>query len=187
MTQETQRDKALRGEWFMQGDPVLKEERDRARQLCWELNQCSPADETTRQNILRQLIGNIRGSITIHSPFYCDYGTYITTGDRFFANYNCKILDGGQVIFGDAVRIGPDCTFSTVSHAMEPQPRRDGWQIYKPITVGDNVWFGSGVHVLPGVTIGSDSVIGAGSVVTRDIPAGVFAAGDPCRVVKALE
>jgi len=187
MTQETQRDKALRGEWFVQGDPVLREERDRARLLCWELNQTSPADENQRQEILHQLIGTIQGSITIHSPFYCDYGSHITTGDRFFANFNCKILDGGEVTFGDAVRIGPDCTFSTVSHAMNPSQRCDGWQIYRPITIGDNVWFGSGVHVLPGVTIGSDSVIGAGSVVTRDIPAGVFAAGNPCRVIKTLE
>ena len=187
MTQETQRDKALRGEWFIQGDPTLKAERDRAKALCWELNQTSPADEDRRSEILRQLIGSVRGSFTINSPFYCDYGSYITIGDRFFANYNCKILDGGPVVFGDGVRIGPDCTFSTPHHPMDPQKRRDGWQILKGIHVGDNVWFGSGVTVLPGVSIGSDSVIGAGSVVTRDIPSGVFAAGNPCRVIKKID
>ena len=182
----TEREKAMRGEWFIQGDPTLKAERDRAKVLCWELNQCSPAEEEKRQDLLRQLIGTVKGSFTINSPFYCDYGTYITIGDRFFANYNCKILDGGPVIFGDNVRIAPDCTFSTPSHAMDPDLRREGYQIFKPIHVGDNVWFGSGVHVLPGVTIGENSVIGAGSVVTRDIPAGVFAAGNPCRVVRDL-
>lgn len=187
MVQETQKDKAMRGEWFVQGDPDLKAERDRAKMLCWELNQCSPAAEDRRQEILQQLIGRAHGSFTINSPFYCDYGSHITIGDRFFANYNCKILDGGEVTFGDAVRIGPDCTFSTVTHAMDPQQRRDGWQIFKPITVGDNVWFGACVLVMGGVTIGSDSVIGAGSVVTRDIPAGVFAAGNPCRVIKSLD
>jgi len=185
--QEPQREKAMRGEWFVQGDPTLKEERDRAKELCWELNQCRPSDTEAREAILRQLIGTIRGSFTINSPFYCDYGTYITIGDRFFANYNCKILDGGPVTFGDNVRIGPDCTFSTPSHAMDPAKRRDGWQIFKGITVGDNVWFGSGVQVLPGVTIGACSVIGAGSVVTRDIPEGVFAAGNPCRAIRNLD
>lgn len=187
MVQETQKEKAMRGEWFVQGDPDLKAERDQAKMLCWELNQTSPAEEDRRQEILQQLIGTAHGSFTINSPFYCDYGSHITIGDRFFANYNCKILDGGEVTFGDAVRIGPDCTFSTVTHAMDPQQRRDGWQIFKPITVGDNVWFGAGVLVMGGVTIGSDSVIGAGSVVTRDIPAGVFAAGNPCRVIKSLD
>lgn len=186
MTQETQREKAMRGEWFVQGDPVLKAERDRAKVLCWELNQTSPADESRRQEILQQLIGNIKGSFTVNSPFYCDYGSYITLGDRFFANYNCKILDGGPVVFGDAVRIGPDCTFATPVHAMDPELRKAGHQIFKPITVGDNVWFGAGVLVMAGVSIGADSVIGAGSVVTRDIPAGVFAAGNPCRVIRQL-
>ncbi len=187
MKQEPQYDKAIRGEWFIQGDPQLKAERDRAKVLCWELNRISPADEPKRQDLLRQLIGTVKGSFTINSPFYCDYGIRITIGDRFFANYNCKILDGGEVVFGDNVRIGPDCTFSTPHHPVDPQKRLEGWQIHKPIHVGDNVWFGSGVNVLPGVTIGSNTVIGAGSVVTRDIPAGVFAAGNPCRVIKKVE
>lgn len=186
MVQETQKEKAMRGEWFVQGDPDLKAERDRAKMLCWELNQTSPAEENRRQEILQQLIGTANGSFTINSPFYCDYGSHITLGDRFFANYNCKILDGGEVTFGDNVRIGPDCTFTTPVHAMDPEKRRDGWQIFKPITVGSDVWFGAGVLVMGGITIGEGSVIGAGSVVTRDIPAGVFAAGNPCRVIKSL-
>lgn len=187
MTQETQRDKALRGEWFIQGDPTLKAERDRAKMLCWELNRLSPAEEDRRREILSQLIGTAKGSFTINSPFYCDYGSHITIGDRFFANYDCKILDGGEVLFGDDVRIGPGCIFTTPNHAMDPEDRKGGLQIFRGITVGDNVWFGAGVTVNPGVSIGSDSVIGAGSVVTRDIPSGVFAAGNPCRVIKPLK
>jgi acetyltransferase-like isoleucine patch superfamily enzyme len=183
----TELEKAFSGEWFKAGNPVLKQEREKARALCYQLNQCNPSDRGTRSAILAQLIGSARGSFEIFSPFYCDYGKYITLGDRFFANYTCTILDGAAVTFGDDVRIGPNCTFCTINHAMEPQRRNEGYQIFKPITVGNNVWFGAGVIVLPGVTIGDNTVIGAGSVVTRDIPAGVFAAGNPCRVIRSVE
>ena len=182
----TKREKALRGEVFRAGDPVLRQERERARELCWRLNQCDPADQAARAEIIRELIGTIRGEFDIISPFYCDYGKRITIGHRFFANYNCKIVDGGDVIFGDDVRIGPDCTFCTPNHMMDPRMRKEGYMVYGPIHVGNNVWFGAGVTVLPGVIIGDDSVIGAGSVVTRDIPAGVFAAGNPCKVIRTL-
>lgn len=171
---------------FQTGDPTLKAERDRAKELCYDLNLCRPTDEAARKAILDRLIGTIRGSYTIYSPFYCDYGTYITIGDRFFANYDCKILDGGKVTFGDDVRIGPNCCFVTPNHAPDPAMRKAGYQIFQPITVGNNVWFGAGVTVMPGVTIGDDSIIGGGSVVTGDIPAGVLAAGNPCRVIRLL-
>lgn len=183
----TERDKALNGEWFRAGDPVLRQERERARQLCHQLNQCDPTDKAARAAILRTLIGSVSGEFEILSPFYCDYGSRISIGDRFFANYGCTILDGAEVVFGDDVRIGPNCTFCTPNHAMQPQLRKEGFQIFKPIKVGSNVWFGAGVLVLPGVTIGENSVIGAGSVVTKDIPSGVFAAGNPCKVIKTLE
>lgn len=182
----TQREKALRGETFKAGDPVLRQERDRAKELCFQLNQCVHTDTEKRTKILKELIGTIHGSFDIISPFYCDYGRYITIGDRFFANYNCKILDGGRVTFGDDVRIGPDCTFCTPNHELDPALRKEGYMIYKPITVGNNVWFGSGVLVLPGVTVGDNSVIAAGSVVTKDIPANVLAAGNPCKVIREL-
>lgn len=182
----TEREKAMAGYLFRAGDPVLKAARDRAKELCYDLNGCRPTDEEGRKAILDRLIGSIGGSYTIFSPFHCDYGTYISIGDRFFANYDCKILDGGRVTFGDDVRIGPNCCFVTPNHAPDPQMRKEGWQIFLPITVGDNVWFGAGVTVMPGVTIGRDSIIGGGSVVTRDIPAGVLAAGNPCRVIRPL-
>lgn len=160
----TEREKALAGYLFMSGDPTLREERDRAKDLCYELNLCRPSEWEKRNEILQSLIGTIKGNFNIYSPFYCDYGKYITIGKNFFANYDCKIIDGARVTFGDDVRVGPNCCFVTPNHAPDPQMRREGYQIYQPITVGNNVWFGAGVTVLPGVTIGDDVVIGAGSV-----------------------
>ena len=183
----TEREKALAGYLFIAGEPSLKEARAVAKDLCYEFNMCRPSDQKTREAILRRLIGNIKGTFTIMTPFYCDYGTYITIGNNFFANYDCKIIDGAAVTFGDDVRIGPNCCFATVNHAPDPQMRKEGYLIYQPITVGSNVWFGAGVTVLPGITIGDDTIIGAGSVVTRDIPAGVFAAGNPCKVIRQLQ
>lgn len=180
----TEREKALAGYLFMSGVPSLKEERDRAKALCYDLNHCRPSEEDKRQAILRELIGDIKGSFYIASPFHCDYGKHITIGDHFFANYDCKIIDGAKVTFGDDVRIGPNCCFATPNHAIDPQMRREGYEILQPITVGNNVWFGAGAIVNPGVTIGDDVIIGAGSVVTKDIPSGVFAAGNPCKVIR---
>lgn len=180
----TELEKAMAGYVFLSGNPTLREQRERAQDLCHELNLCRPSDREKRDGILRSLIGNIKGNFTINSPFYCDYGRFITIGENFFANYDCKIIDGGTVTFGDNVRIGPNCCFATPNHAFDPQMRKEGYQIYQPITVGNNVWFGAGVTVLPGVTIGNDCIIGAGSVVTRDIPAGVLAAGNPCMVIR---
>ena len=180
----TELEKAMAGYLFMSGNPALREERERAKDLCYDLNMCRPSDHAKRDAILRQLIGNIKGDFTIISPFYCDYGRFITIGHNFFANYDCKIIDGGTVTFGDNVRIGPNCCFATPNHAFDPQMRQEGYQIYQSITVGNNVWFGAGATVLPGVAIGDDVIIGAGSVVTRDIPSGVLAAGNPCKVIR---
>lgn len=179
-------EKARSGKVFRQGDPKLAAERKRAKDLCFRFNQTIPSDEAQKEEIIRELIGNIKGDFGINAPFLCDYGKYITIGERFFANYNCKILDGADVIFGDDVRIGPDCSFITPNHVMEPETRREGYEIFKPIRVGNNVWIGANVTVLPGVTIGDNSVIAAGSVVNRDIPQNVLAAGVPCRVKKSL-
>ena len=181
-----ERDKALAGYLFRQGDPDLAAERKRAQELCFRFNQTNPSDTEAKDSIIRQLIGTIKGKYGINAPFYCDYGSHITFGNNFFANYNCKILDGAEVVFGDDVRIGPDCSFLTPNHAPDPEMRRQGYEIFQPITVGDNVWFGANVTVLPGVSIGCDSIIAAGSVVSRDIPAGVLAAGVPCRVIRKL-
>ena len=180
----TEREKALAGLQFIRGDKDLKKQRDTAELLCFEYNTISPADTEKREKILSQLIGSKGPGCYIKSPFICEYGSYITVGENFFANYNCKLLDGGPITFGDNVLIGPDCTFVTATHPTNAARRLAGWQQFRPITVGSNVWFGAGVTVCPGVTIGDNCTIGAGSVVTQDIPAGTVAAGNPCRPIR---
>ena len=139
-----------------------------------------------KQQILYQLIKNAKEGCYIKSPFICEYGDYISLGRNFFANYNCKLMDGGKIIFGDDVLVGPDCTFVTAVPPTDPEKRRAGYQIFKSILVGNNVWFGAGFIVCPGVTIGDNCVIGAGSVVVKDIPANCVAVGNPCKVIREI-
>ena len=158
----------------------------RCADLCWEFNRCRPSDTARQRELLGNIIGRIQGEAIVTPPFYCDYGSNIVLGDHFYANHNCVILDGAKVTFGSYVFIGPNCVFATAGHPLDSCQRNQGLEFARPITVGDNVWFGAGVIVLPGVTIGSDSVIAAGSVVSRDIPSGVIAAGNPCRVLREI-
>lgn len=182
----TEKEKALAGLEFMRGGKELKEQRDAAEALCFRLNNIPPGDAEAREAILRTLIPDRAEGCYIKSPFICEYGTYISLGRNFFANYNCKLMDGGKITFGDDVQVGPDCTFVTAVHPVDPQRRLEGYMQFLPITVGSNVWFGAGVLVCPGVTIGDNCVIGAGSVVVKDIPANTVAAGNPCRVIREL-
>lgn len=182
----TEKEKALAGLEFIRGSEELKLQRERAEALCFRLNSTPPEDREQRDEILRQLIGDAKEGCCIKTPFFCDYGAYISLGRNFFANYNCKLVDGGKITFGDDVLVGPDCTFVTASHSIDPEKRLKGYMEYKPISVGSNVWFGAGVLVCPGVTIGDNCVIGAGSVVTKDIPANCVAAGNPCRVIRTV-
>lgn len=179
-------EKALNGYVFKMGGRELAEMRERARDLCFDYNNLRPSDTAGRRQIMNRLLGATDGSFSVISPFYCDYGCFIRIGKDFFANYNCKILDGGPVVFGDNVLIGPDCTFATPSHMLDPAQRLEKLEVFLPISVGSNVWFSANVTVLGGVTIGDNSVIAAGSVVTRDIPAGCLAMGTPCRAVREL-
>lgn len=182
----TEKEKAMLGLEFRQGDPELRQRRELAETLCFAYNSLPPENREKKQQILAELIRDRQEGCCIKSPFLCEYGEYISLGRNFFANYNCKLMDGGRITFGDDVRIGPDCTFVTVDHPLEPERRRAGYQIFKPITVGNNVWFGAGVTVCPGVTIGDNCVIGAGSVVVKDIPANTLAVGTPCKVIRQL-
>ena len=182
----TEKEKALLGLEFKKGGKELRAERDRAEALCFRLNQTPPEDTEKREEIRRALIPDAGEGCYIKSPFLCEYGTYITLGRNFFANYNCKLIDGGKITFGDDVLLGPDCTFVTPEHPVDPERRLAGYLTYKPITVGNNVWFGAGVTVCPGVTIGDNCVIGAGSVVVKDIPANSVAVGNPCRVIRKV-
>ena len=158
----------------------------RCEDLCYELNMCKPSEIEKRNCIIRNIIGKIEGDFYIMSPFYCDFGFNITIGKNFYSNYNCVVLDGTKVSFGDNVFIAPNCVFSTAGHPLDAEQRNAGLEIALPITVGDNVWIGENVTVLPGVTIGNNTVIGAGSVVNKDIPAGVVAVGNPCKVVRQI-
>lgn len=167
-------------------EPELLAMREKCADLCYEFNMCRPSNTEKQKELIRKIIGQIKGNITITAPFYCDYGSNISVGNNFYTNHNVTILDAAKVIFGDNVFIAPDCVFSTAGHPLDVEQRNRGLEIALPITVGDNVWIGTHVSVLPGVTIGSNSVIGAGSVVSRDIPDGVVAAGNPCKVIRSI-
>ncbi len=167
-------------------DETLLAARRRCKDICYEYNLLRPSEEDKQRELMCRLLGKTGRNFQILAPFWCDYGSNITIGENFFANHNCVILDGGKVTFGSNVFIGPNCGFYTAGHPLDAARRNRGLEYARPITVGDNVWFGAGVSVLPGVTIGSNTVIGAGSVVNRDIPAGVVAVGNPCRVVRTI-
>jgi len=167
-------------------DASLIEERTSAKDICYAYNQLLPSNTNERKVLIKKLIGKPRKNFLIEQPFWCDYGYNIEFGDNFYANHNCVILDGAKVTFGDNVFIAPNCSFYTAGHPLDVEQRNQGLEYAYPITVGSNVWFGGNTIVLPGVTIGDNTVIGAGSVVTRDIPEGVIAAGNPCRVIRAI-
>ena len=167
-------------------DTELIAERTAAKELCFELNNLRPSMVAERDEIVRRLLGQVGKNCCIESPFHCDYGYNIVAGDNFYMNAGCIILDGARVTFGDNVFVAPHCGFYTAGHPLDHERRNAGLEYALPITIGNNVWIGAQVCVLPGVTIGDDSVIGAGSVVTKDIPAGVLAAGNPCRVIREI-
>lgn len=156
------------------------------KEKCDNYNKLPITDLETKAKLLDEIIGTHKENMTILSPFWCDYGYNIELGENFFANHNLVILDGAKVRFGDNCFIAPNCSFYTAGHPVSVSERNEGLEYASPITVGNNVWIGGGVTVLPGVTIGDNVVIGAGSVVTRDIPSGVIAMGNPCRAYREL-
>lgn len=167
-------------------DQELIQKRLICKDLCFAYNQLKPSQEQQQIALMKQILGKTGEDFCITAPFWCDYGQNIEIGEQFYANHNCIILDGAKVRFGNHVFIAPNCIFSTAGHPLDTEQRNQGLEYAYPITVGDNVWFGAGVTVLPGVTIGSNSVIGAGSIVNRDIPSGVIAVGNPCRVLREI-
>ena len=168
-------------------DEELGREMEKGQDQCFSYNQIPPSRKKEREEMMRKFLGGTGESFEIRSPFWCDYGYNITVGEKFFSNYNCVILDAAPVTFGDNVFIAPDCGFYAATHPVDKGRRNQGLEYAYPITVGHDVWFGAGVQVMPGVTIGSNVVIGAGSVVTRDIPDNVVAVGNPCRVIRTIE
>jgi maltose O-acetyltransferase len=181
----TERQKMLAGELYDALDPELTSARERARDLCQTLNATRERDQDERRRILTQLFGKGGESVWMQPPFFCDYGSNIELGERVFFNFNCLVLDVCRVRIGDFTMFGPAVQIYTPLHPLNAELRRR--QEYgKPVEIGSDVWVGGGAVILPGVRIGSRAVIGAGSIVTRDVPDNVFAAGNPCRVIREI-
>lgn len=182
---KSERQKMLDGELYNAMDVELVAMRLRARQLLSTYNQLLAGSSEKKNNVLQQLLG-MCSTCDIQPPFYCDYGSNIYIGENFFMNFNCIILDCAQVTIGKNVQIGPSVQIYTAYHPLIAEERIKGPELASPITIEDNVWIGGGAIICPGVTIGANSTIGAGSVVTRNIPPNVFAAGNPCRIIREL-
>ena len=183
----TEKEKMLAGELYDAQDPQLVAERRRARDLLHALNASRDGQRELRLDVIRRLFGAAGEGAWIEPPFFCDYGSNIRLGDRVFFNFNCVVLDVAAVDIGSDVMFGPAVQVYTATHPLGAHERRKGLESAKPVTIHSDVWVGGGAILLPGVTIGARSVIGAGSVVTKDVPEGVFAAGNPCRVIRPLE
>jgi maltose O-acetyltransferase len=179
------RQKMLAGELYDPLDPELVAARDRARDLCQALNATRPAEHDERRRILRALFGAGGDTAWIEPPFFCDYGSNIELGERVFFNFNCVVLDVCPVRIGSFSLFGPAVQIYTPLHPFNAELRRRE-EFGKPVEIASDVWVGGGAIILAGVRIGARAVIGAGSVVTRDIPEGVFAAGNPCRVIRDI-
>lgn len=182
----TEKQKMLAGLLYFSEEDELLKERQEAKQLCFELNNLPPQETKTKEEILKKLLKHKGQGVTVELPFRCDYGYNISIGDDTFINYNCTVLDCCEVTIGKNVLIGPNCGIYAATHPTDKKLRLDKLEFAKPITVCDNVWIGGSVVILAGVTIGQNSVIGAGSVVTKDIPPDSIAVGNPCKVIKKI-
>ncbi len=183
---ETAKEKMIAGKLFRDEDASLFKERQHCKVILQQYNQMDPIRVKARNSLLKSILGKTEGKFFIEPPFRCDYGYNIELGENFYANFNLTILDGAKVSFGKNVLIGPNVSLFTASHPIDPIARAAGWEYSKPISIGDNVWIGGHTVINPGVSIGENSVIGSGSVVTRDIPANVVAVGNPCRILREI-
>lgn len=181
------RERMLAGDPYIADDPEIAERSAAALDLMAAYNATSVRQRPLRRRLLEQLLGSVGEGTEIRPPFYVDYGAHITIGARCFANFGLVALDVAPITLGDDVQIGPNVQLLTPTHPVEPEPRRQKWEAAKPIKIGNNVWLGGGAIVLPGVTIGDNTVVGAGSVVTRDLPANVIAVGNPARVIRSID
>jgi maltose O-acetyltransferase len=177
----------LAGDMYDASDPLLVRERQRARDLCKSFNDSHASEHDLRQGIFRKLFGRMGHALWIEPPFHCDYGANISIGSQVYFNFNCVVLDPAPVHIGSHVLFGPAVQLCTAAHPIYASERRTGLEFARPIEIGSDVWVGAGAIVCPGVRIGPRSVIGAGSVVTRDIPSGALASGNPCRVVRQID
>ncbi len=182
----TEKEKARAGQLYFSGEEQLTKERAACKDLCFAYNRTLPSKLEERDKLMRRILGKAGKELLIEPVFWCDYGYNIEVGDNFYMNHGGVILDCAPVVFGDYVFVGPNCGFYTAGHPLDVDRRNQYLEFAKPIIVGNNVWIGGGVRVMPGVTIGDNTVIAGGSVVTKDIPSGVVAAGNPCRVMREI-
>jgi maltose O-acetyltransferase len=182
----TEREKMMAGEPYVAADPELGEMTLRAQALLHAFNSSHPSAAGERREVIRKLFGAVGSGFDVRPPFFCDYGSNIFAGERLFINYDCVILDCNVVRLGNDVLLGPKVQIYTAHHPLEPEVRRTLVEMASPVRIDDDVWVGGGAIICPGVRVGAGSTVGAGSVVTRDVPARVFAAGNPCRVIREL-
>lgn len=183
----TEKEKSHAGLLYQPNVHELIEERNLKTQKLYEYNNINPLNTEEREKIIRDLLGKVGKNCIIEQPFFCTYGYNISVGDNFFLNTNCKLMDAGKINIGDNVFIAPNVCLVTEEHAMNVEERIQGLEYAHPVNIGNNVWICTGVIVLPGVTIGDNCVIGAGSVVTKDIPPNSLAVGNPCKVIRSLK
>jgi len=184
---KTEKEKMLAGELYDPLDKELSADRLKARLLLKGLNDTREDEPADRARILKELLPDAGAGLWLQPPFYCDYGSNIKIGDKVFFNFNCVVLDIATITIGSRTLFGPNVQIYAAMHPMDHNERASGLEYGKPVSIGDDVWIGGSAIICPGVTIGDRAVIGAGSVVTKDIPAGVFAAGNPCRVIRPLD
>lgn len=183
----TEKEKSYAGMLYQPGDPELAADRDVTVKKLYEYNNICPLDRGARQTAIQGLLGRVGNNCTVEQPFFCTYGYNITVGDNFFLNVSCKLMDSGKITIGSNVFIAPNVCLITEEHAMDAAQRLAGLEYTYPVSIGDNVWICAGAIVLPGVTVGANSVIGAGCVVTKDVPPDSLAVGNPCRVIRSLK
>ncbi|WP_050616310.1 maltose acetyltransferase domain-containing protein [Bacillus testis] len=183
---KSEKEKMIAGEMYQSNDPQLCSDREHARKLTRLYNTSKETDTEARQNILAFLLGKAGKHLTIEPDFRCDYGYNIHTGDFFFANFNCVILDVCPVTFGDHCMLGPGVHIYTATHPLDAKERASGFEFGKPVTIGNHVWLGGGCIINPGVTIGDNAVIASGAVVTKDVPPSTVVGGNPARVLKKI-
>ena len=183
----TEKEKMLQGKWYDANfDQELLQKRLEAEELCFEFNQTRPKDIKKKNELLKKLLPHMQEECTILSPLYVDYGYYTSIGKSTFINHNAYLMDGGGISIGHHCFIGPNCGMYTAIHALDSKQRNDGIEKALPIKIGNNCWIGADVTILPGVCIGDNTVIGAKSVVTKDIPSNVVAVGNPCKVQRQI-